>query len=169
MKDLLVKLTRSTVNICFKSGDKMDNVIIESIIGNTIVANYEGKITVIEIPHIAYVSTEIGIMEAMKTILGNQQNTQVENKDSKNNNQSSNENSNENKEKDKEKDSKKDTEKDTEKDKEKDIEKDKEKGTEKDKEKDTEKETEKDNEKDTEKDKKKDIQKEKDDKKLFGY
>lgn len=74
MKELLVKLTRCNVNICFKSGDKLCDVCIEGIIGNTMVANYEGRITLIEIPHIAYVSTEKGIMEVMEMILKSQKN-----------------------------------------------------------------------------------------------
>lgn len=73
MKDLLLNLTRSTVSICFKSGDKIDNVVIEAVMGNTMVANYEGKITLIEISHIAYVSTETGIMGVMESILKNTQ------------------------------------------------------------------------------------------------
>lgn len=80
MKDLLAKLTRSTITIYLKSGEKMDNVVIESVIKNVAVANYEGKITLIEIPHIAYVSAEKGVAEVMEAVYKNQQDGQQQNK-----------------------------------------------------------------------------------------
>lgn len=80
MKELLVKLIRSTVCISFKSGDKLNNVVIEAVIGNTIIATYGGKVTLIEIPHIAYVSAETGIMEILETILKNKQSDQKQEK-----------------------------------------------------------------------------------------
>ena len=83
MKDLSVKLTRATVDICFKSGDKIGNVVIERVVGNTIIANYGGKVTLIEIGHIAYVTAERGIMEIMKTVLSSRETTQKENKEDK--------------------------------------------------------------------------------------
>lgn len=82
MKGLLLKLTRSHVNIRFKSGEELDNVVIESVIGNILVANYQGKITLLDIGHIAFVSTETGVMEVIETILKNQQNTQEKKQDS---------------------------------------------------------------------------------------
>lgn len=81
MKDLLVKLTRSTIDVYLKSGEKMENVVIEAIFKNVAVANYGGKMTLIEIPHIAYVSAEKGIMEVMEAVYKNQQSGQEEKKE----------------------------------------------------------------------------------------
>lgn len=81
MKDLLEKLTRSTITVYLKSGERMDNVVIEAVIKNIAVANYDGKVTLIEIPHIAYVSAERGVMEVMEAVYKNQQGVQQGKKD----------------------------------------------------------------------------------------
>jgi hypothetical protein len=73
MKELLNKLVRCTINITFKSGDRLEGVVIEAIMGNTIVANYRGELSLIEIPHIGYVTVEAGVMEVMEAILKKQE------------------------------------------------------------------------------------------------
>ena len=84
MKELLEKITRSTVTITFKSGerDKLEDVVIEAVIGNVVIANYRGKLTVIEIPHIAYISVDSGVLEVMEDILNSKKGEEKqENKD----------------------------------------------------------------------------------------
>lgn len=96
MKDLLAKLTTNTISIRFKSGDKIDNVTIQGIVGNTMVVNYAGKIAVIEIPHIGYVSTDGESIDVMRSLLNSGESTQEENQSSnQNSNQSNNQNNSE--------------------------------------------------------------------------
>lgn len=144
MKDLLFKIIKSTVSICFKSGEKINNVVIEDIMGNAIIAKCDGKIKMIEIPHIAYVSIEADIREALETILKNGQCKQEENKSDNN---------------DKQKDNKKDNEKCEKKDDGKDTDKD----SDRDNRKNDKRDYEKDNSRDSQRDYKKDG------KHSFGY
>lgn len=105
MKNLLGKLTTNTISIRFKSGDKIDNVVIQGIVGNTMVVSYEGKTAVIEIPHIGYISIDGETIEVMRSILNEEESTQEENENTnqntnknnsqKNNNEKSNKKNNE--------------------------------------------------------------------------
>lgn len=76
MKELLAKLVgNNNLVIGLKSGEKMDGVAIESVMGNMLVISYAGQISVIEIPHIAYVTTGVSIA-TVQNILGNAENAQ---------------------------------------------------------------------------------------------
>jgi hypothetical protein len=86
MKELLSKLIKSYVVIGFKSGDKIENAVIESIIGNVLVVTYNEGIAMIEIPHIAYVKTEGGDVDVMESILSSGEDKEDGSNDSKKDN-----------------------------------------------------------------------------------
>lgn len=69
MKELLSKLIKNNVDISFKSGDKMKDAVIEAVIKNVLVVTYNGGLALVEIPHIAHVTTEAGVVEVMQSIL----------------------------------------------------------------------------------------------------
>ncbi|MCT8976617.1 hypothetical protein N4T77_08410 [Clostridium sp. CX1] len=73
MKELLSKLVKNHVAIFFKSGDHIESVVIQAVVGNVLVASSHGKILFIEIPHIAYVVADDGAVDAIKEILRSQQ------------------------------------------------------------------------------------------------
>lgn len=83
MKDLLEKLIKMDVDIYFKSKDKICNVVIEAIIGNSIVASQDEKIKTIEIPHIAYVIIKEEYGRALEVLLNSEKNNDKDKKDGK--------------------------------------------------------------------------------------